>query len=104
MHSFTRSSSAVFPAQDTEPTVMVDVHQPATIRRLAEALMFALNIRPGIQLPFVLGHGECESNNQALYVWIVEQVGGEQWYEPDELFNSLATQLQCAIDRWRATI
>lgn len=81
--------------------ILVDVRQPATRRRLAEALKFAFDIRPGVQLPFVLGHGECETNEQALQAWILEQLGEDQWVEPGHLFNALASRLQRAIDRWR---
>lgn len=89
------------PSKGGEITALVDVRQPATRRRLAEALTFAFDIRPGVQLPFVLGHGECETNEQALQAWILDQLGEDQWVEPGHVFNALASRLQRAIDRWR---
>lgn len=85
-----------------ELTSMVNVNHPATLKRLIEALKFAFDIRAGIQLPFILGHGECETNDEALVAWIRDQLGDDPWVEPTALFNGLATRLQRAIDQWRA--
>lgn len=82
-------------------TSMVNVSHPATLKRLTEALKFAFDIRAGIQLPFILGHGECETNDEALGAWIQEHLGEDQWVEPGALFNGIASQFQRAIEAWR---
>lgn len=82
-------------------TTLVDLSNPATMQRLIAALRYAFDIRPGIQLPFLLGHGECESNDQALEAWILEQVLDDHWADPSTLFNELARRLQRAIEAWR---
>lgn len=100
----TSTSKRVMPTQGRhgELTSMVNVSHPATQKRLTEALKFAFDIRAGIQLPFILGHGECETNDEALTAWIRDQLGEDQWVEPRALFNGLASQLQRAIDHWRS--
>lgn len=97
-----KSEGGMMPPRHGGSATLVDLSNPATMRRLIAALRFAFDIRPGIQLPFLLGHGECESNDQALELWILEQVLDDHWVEPGALFNELARRLQRSIKAWRA--
>jgi|GEM_PF-3840249 len=83
-----------------QETALIDITDPRTLRRLVTGLLYAFDISPGVELPFLLGHGECECNEEALTAWVTDQVEYADWVEPGMLFNDLAYQLQRTLKSW----
>jgi hypothetical protein len=82
---------------------MVNPEDPAIVHRLVTGLIYAFDLQSEVDLSFVLGHGECESNEDALTAWVMDQLDYTDWVEPGVLFNDLAYQLQYTLKFWRAT-
>jgi len=62
------------------------------ISRLPNNLMHIFNITDGDYLTFILGHGECTHNKQALQYWIVDQLNG--YHDAGNLLSYLVKQLK----------
>lgn len=51
-----------------------DFEDPQIIRGLTSNLMYLFNLPDGNHLTFILGHGECSNNRQAIQCWLYDQL------------------------------
>lgn len=68
-----------------------EVEDPNVVNRLVSNLMYLFNIQSGDYLTFVLGHGECHTNKQAMQYWVYSQLSSNT--DSDDVLSYLASQL-----------
>ncbi|MBD3612326.1 MAG: hypothetical protein HUJ13_07960 [Hydrogenovibrio crunogenus] len=72
------------------------IEDPKVVMRLVNNLKYLFNIQPGDYLTFVLGFGECKTNDEALKYWVMDQLSQEPVGYDDVLrflIDSLNSQL-----------
>ncbi len=83
-HPSMKGSAGIFPEFEME--------DPRVVNRLVNNLMYLFNVHDGDYLTFVLGHGECSSNKQAIQSWIYDQLNVNKGH--DDVLTFLSEQLQ----------
>lgn len=66
-HPCMKGSAGIYPEYEFE--------DPRVVNRLVNNLMYLFNVHDGDYLTFVLGHGECYTNRQAMQHWVYDQLG-----------------------------
>lgn len=77
-----------------------EIEDPRVVMRLVNNLKYLFNIQEGDHLTFILGHGECHSNNEALKNWVLEQLTQNPVGQDDVLaflVESLKVQLMAEV-------
>lgn len=69
-----------------------EIEDPRVINRLVGNLMYLFNIHEGDYLTFVLGHGECHTNKQALQCWVYDQLSVNTGH--DDVLTYLSAHLK----------
>lgn len=61
------------------------IEDPRMVTRLVNNLKYLFNIDSGDYLTFVLGHGECTNNEQALKYWVLDELSSTSIGQGDVL-------------------
>lgn len=72
---------------------LIDIEDARVVRRLVNNLMYLFGIEPGDHITFILGHGECSSNNEALQTWVLEELS-DSVICPDDVLGELVSRLK----------
>ncbi|MBN2864957.1 MAG: hypothetical protein JXK16_03010 [Thiotrichales bacterium] len=72
---------------------IVPIEDPRVINRLVNNLMYLFNIKEGDYLTFVLGHGECTQNKDAIKHWVLEELADTP-ISQDDVLEYLVSQLK----------
>lgn len=83
-HPNMKGSAGIFPE--------FEIEDPKVVNRLVNSLMYLFNFHDGDYLTFVLGHGECTSNKQAMQSWVYDQLNVNKGH--DDVLAFLSEQLQ----------
>lgn len=76
-----------------EGCVNFPFEDPKVIQRLVNNLKYLFHINSGDDITFVLSHGQCATNDQALTLWIKEQLN-TQAIGMDAVLGFLVSRLQ----------
>lgn len=71
----------------------INIEDPKVVQRLVNNLIYLFNIEPGDHITFILGHGECLSNNSALQAWVLDQIADVP-INQDGVLNELVEKLK----------
>jgi hypothetical protein len=80
-----KGSAGIFPEYEFE--------DPMVVNRLVNNLMYLFNVNDGDYLTFILGHGDCYTNKQAMQHWVYDQLGSSV-IGHDDVLAFLSGQLQ----------
>jgi len=71
----------------------VSIEDSRVINRLVNNLMYLFNIKEGDYLTFVLGHGECSNNKDAIKYWVLDTLT-ESPVSQDDVLEHLIRHLK----------
>lgn len=84
-----------------ENTVITDLSDPSTLRKLVNSLMYLFHFSRQAELPFLLGYPQAATNQQALMLWMTDTLKTADWIEPDQLLAFLVSQLKRQLMHWQ---
>lgn len=88
---------------NTLPSEIADLRDAATFKRLLDCLSYALAIDDSVNVPAALGLIESLSNQDALRMWVKNEINGIQFLDDSALFNFLVRQLDNFVFTERGT-
>jgi len=88
---------------NTLPSEIADLRDAATFKRLLDCLSYALAIDDSVNVPAALGLIESMSNQDALGMWVKNEINGIQFLDASALFNFLVQQLDNFVFTARST-
>lgn len=65
----------------------------ASLNKLTNNLKYLFNIESGNHLTFILGYGSCRTNDEALALWVTDQLK-QYHFEYEGVFNILVDDLK----------
>ena len=81
------------PSMPSDIEALVTIEDPRVVNRLVNNLMYLFNIQDGDYLTFVLGHGQCANNRDAIKCWVLTTLA-ETPVSQDDVLEHLVTQLK----------
>ncbi len=88
---------------NTLPSEIADLRDAATFKRLLDCLSYALAIDDSVNVPAALGLIESLSNQEALGMWVKNEINGIEFLDASALFNFLVQQLDNFVFTARST-
>lgn len=85
-HPCMKGSAGIFPEHPV-------IEDPRVVGRLVNNLAYLFNVSSGDYLTFILGHGECTRNEDALKYWVLDQLEQES-VGADDVLGVLVDRLR----------